>query len=77
MCLGHLVMMAGAKGHLALADLGLCIAPYLAIHERRSRLIKPWAGLLVVLLFAFSMAFIGQGLTWAIHEARQRLEVQP
>lgn len=75
MWVGYALLMLGVMLHIALADLAFTVEPRLISGDFKGRRIRPWFGLLVVLLLVAGLAFVGQTAVWLIREATLHREV--
>ncbi len=65
----------GGHLHRALVDLALCVDPRLGLPVAGP--VRPWAGILVVVLLVAGVALVSGGAVWAIREALPHREIQP
>lgn len=65
----------GGRIHAALADLGMWVDPRLKLPSVGP--VRPWAGLLVILLLVAGVALMSGGAVWAIREVLPSREATP
>ena len=77
MWVGHVLMMLDTRIHIGLLDLAFTIEPRLISGDPQGRRIRPWLGLIIIVLLVAGLALTGQAAIWAVHEAVPHRERTP